>query len=107
MARFDGSKPGPGRPKGSQNKFGRLARENIVTVFEQMGGTEAMAEWARENRTEFYSRIYARMLPSEAHVTTESESRPVQEMSDAELMAFLRNSSNPDAPDDAATTPDL
>ena len=106
MARFDGSKPGPGRPKGSQNKLGRLARENIVTVFEQMGGTEAMAEWARENRTEFYSRIYARMLPSEAHVTTESDARPLVEMSDAELIAILRNGGNPDAPD-AATASDL
>ena len=65
-----------------------------------------MAEWARENRTEFYSRIYAQMLPSEAHVTTESESRPVQEMSDAELIAFLRSSGTPDAPD-PATASDL
>ena len=33
-----------------------------MAVFTRLGGTAAMAEWATENKTEFY-RIYARLLP--------------------------------------------
>jgi UV DNA damage repair endonuclease len=31
-------------------------------VFVRLGGTAAMADWARENPTEFY-RIYSKLLP--------------------------------------------
>ena len=55
---------GPGRPKGSGNKFSGDAKENVVAVFTRLGGTAAMAEWARENPTEFY-KIYAKLVPME------------------------------------------
>ena len=91
MARFDGSRPGPGRPKGSQNKLGRLARENVVAVFDRMGGIEAMAEWAQENRSEFYRGIYARLLPSDSNVAIDDgRERTVAELTDEELTAILR-----------------
>jgi hypothetical protein len=51
-----------GRPKGCQNKLTRLAKDNIAKVFDQIGGTDKMAEWALKNQTEFY-RIYARLIP--------------------------------------------
>ena len=52
------------RPKGSKNKIGGLAKENIQAVFTRLGGTAAMAEWATENKTEFY-KLYGRLLPHE------------------------------------------
>jgi hypothetical protein len=54
--------PGPGRPKGIPNKMSRIAKENIETVFFNLGGVEAMAAWARDNQTEFY-RHYAKLIP--------------------------------------------
>jgi hypothetical protein len=54
----------PGRSKGSKNLVGATAKENILAVFTRLGGTAAMAEWAGENRTEFY-RLYARLIPTE------------------------------------------
>jgi hypothetical protein len=54
----------PGRSKGSKNLVGATAKENILAVFTRLGGTPAMAEWAEENRTEFY-RLYARLIPTE------------------------------------------
>lgn len=53
-----------GRPKGVKNKTSKQAKENIEAVFVRLGSTSAMAEWARENKTEFY-KIYARLLPVE------------------------------------------
>lgn len=53
-----------GRQKGVGNKISGMAKENIAAVFVRMGGTSAMAKWAKANETEFY-RLYARLLPHE------------------------------------------
>jgi hypothetical protein len=50
--------------KGSPNKISGQARENIAAVFTRLGGTAAMAEWAAENKSEFY-KLYARLVPVE------------------------------------------
>lgn len=50
------------RTLGAKNKVPQAAKENIQAVFVKLGGTRAMAEWAAENKTEFY-KIYAKMLP--------------------------------------------
>lgn len=52
------------RPVGAKNKISGQAKENIQAVFVRLGGTAAMAEWAKKNLTDFY-KIYARMLPVE------------------------------------------
>lgn len=54
------------RPKGAKNKVGSDAKDNILAVFTRLGGTAAMADWAKENLTEFY-RIYARLIPQQIH----------------------------------------
>lgn len=72
---------GPGRPKGSLNKVSAQVKENVLHVFDQMGGVRKMTEWAQENTTEFY-RIYARLLPTEATVNVQ---RAAAELSDADL----------------------
>ena len=53
-----------GRPKGVPNKITGQAKENIAAVFTRLGGTAAMARWAKENQTDFY-KIYARLVPLE------------------------------------------
>lgn len=53
-----------GRPKGSRNKITYGVKHSILRVFEEIGGVEAFAEWATENRHEFY-RHYAKLLPIE------------------------------------------
>ena len=52
------------RTVGAKNKISGQAKENIQAVFVRLGSTAAMAEWAKENKTDFY-RIYARLLPIE------------------------------------------
>lgn len=53
-----------GRPKGSLNKTTAAAKENVMAVFTRLGGTAAMAKWAKNNQTEFY-KLYARLIPVE------------------------------------------
>lgn len=50
--------------KGSPNKVGATAKENILAVFTRIGGTAGMAKWAKDNQTEFY-KLYARLIPVE------------------------------------------
>jgi hypothetical protein len=52
------------RKLGAKGKIPGLAKDNIQCVFTRLGGTAAMAKWARANPTEFY-KIYARLLPTE------------------------------------------
>jgi len=53
-----------GRTKGTPNKLTATVRDNTLAVFDAIGGHKTMADWARENLTEFY-RLYGRMAPSD------------------------------------------
>ena len=55
-----------GRRKGTPNRITGTVRENVIEVFERVGGVSSMATWAQENRTDFY-RLYARLIPTEIH----------------------------------------
>lgn len=52
------------RKAGSKNQFGATAKENMIAVFTRLGGTSTMADWAKDNLTEFY-KLYARLVPTE------------------------------------------
>lgn len=58
---------GKGRPKGSKNKVTRVFREGVITAYENLGGADALTDWARENPSEFY-KICARLIPTEMTV---------------------------------------
>ena len=51
-----------GRVAGTPNKLSGLAKDNIAAVFNRLGGTAGMAEWAQENKTQFYQ-IYSKLMP--------------------------------------------
>lgn len=51
-----------GRSSGTPNKLSGIAKDNIAAVFNRLGGTAGMAEWAKENKTQFYQ-IYSKLLP--------------------------------------------
>ena len=62
---------GIGRPKGSRNRLTQDVADGFLEAWEEIGGSEHMAEWARENPTAFYS-LLARLLPKELKRTVES-----------------------------------
>lgn len=58
--------PGPGRPKGSKNKFTTL-KQAFLDAFELIGGTPALADWAKKserNRGIFYQ-LVTKLFPQE------------------------------------------
>lgn len=59
-----------GRQKGTPNKVTSTVKDNVLAVFNRLGGTSQMADWAQQNQTEFY-RLYARLIPTEVNQKTE------------------------------------
>lgn len=57
-----GKRHGSGRPAGVPNKLSAAVKDNIIDVFERIGGVESMAVWASENQTQFFN-LYAKLLP--------------------------------------------
>jgi UDP-N-acetylglucosamine pyrophosphorylase len=56
------------RPKGARNKLSADVKDNVLAVFNRLGGSATMAEWAQANLSEFYA-IYARLLPKQVDAT--------------------------------------
>jgi hypothetical protein len=61
--------PGSGRQLGTQNRITTAFKDAVRTVYQDIGGDAAFAEWARANRGDFY-RIASRMIPAELNVRT-------------------------------------
>lgn len=59
-----------GRPRGAPNHLTGVFRDAVQTVYQDIGGDEAFAKWAKENLTDFY-RIAARLIPVQVAHTTE------------------------------------
>ena len=57
-----GKRDGSGRKAGTPNKISTTVKQNVISVFDDIGGVEAMATWAKDNRSEYY-RIYSRLAP--------------------------------------------
>lgn len=67
MAAPKGTRPpaaGMGRKAGSTNKFTASIKEAFRHAFDAIGGTDALAAWARDNPTDFY-KLAARLIPVE------------------------------------------
>lgn len=47
---------------------GRYARECVLICFEMIGGVERMADWAAKNPTDFYTKLYPKVITKEVEV---------------------------------------
>jgi hypothetical protein len=56
-----------GRQKGTPNKMTTAAKDAFALAFDDIGGPDALAEWGRENRTEFY-KLFSKLIPIDATV---------------------------------------
>lgn len=56
-----------GRKKGTPNKFSRDIKQSILKAYDAIGGDDAFAEWARDNKTEFY-KIHAKLIPKDVNL---------------------------------------
>lgn len=44
---------------------GRFARGAVLLAYEMIGGTEALAEWAEENKGDFYTKMFGKVIGRE------------------------------------------
>ena len=83
---------GPGRPMGSLNKVPANLRDDLITVYEKLGGIQGMVEWAKAkegNRALFY-RILASTLPRQVAVSARLEhDHGLNKLSNEELMDII------------------
>lgn len=79
------TRAGLGRPKGSQNKTTKAAKEMIAEAADLLGGTERMVAWAREapgNERAFWATMFPRLLPVQV-ANPEGESFKTEEVGKA------------------------
>lgn len=82
-----------GRQKGTPNKVTAEFKNAVRIVYESIGGHAAFAQWAIENRTEFY-RIASKLITTEVNVREENRQtviiqRGVGQVIDAEPVPML------------------
>jgi len=63
-----GKRPGSGRKAGTPNKMSMTVKENVIAVFNEIGGVEHMKQWAIDNPNNFYN-IYAKILPTQTEIS--------------------------------------
>lgn len=52
-----------GRPLGVKNKITRTIKDELLAVYNDIGGGKALAKWAKENPGEFYTKLWIKALP--------------------------------------------
>jgi hypothetical protein len=63
-----GKREGSGRKPGVPNKMSATVKQNVIEVFEQLGGVDHMKQWAIDNPNNFYN-IYAKILPTQTELS--------------------------------------
>lgn len=79
------------RPKGVPNKLTQGARHAIFEVFDLIGGVGAFAEWASENKQEYY-KLWGKTIPQHLqHSGVDGEPIAVLSLTDAEMLEQWKN----------------
>lgn len=66
-----GSAPGErrgGRVKGTPNKLTATVKAGIQAAYTGIGGNATFTAWAKANPTEFYTKIWTKLVPHEHEV---------------------------------------
>ena len=88
---------GKGRKPGSKNKAGSTAKDAILAVFEQLGGIPAMTQWALSNPEQFYTKLWAKIVPTEVAGKMQIEVSHPQVADESQLASNLAAVSKPRA----------
>ena len=67
LSSHGGKRLGSGRKAGVPNKLSATAKQNVIDVFEQLGGVDHMTKWAIENPNNFYN-IYSKIMPTQTEI---------------------------------------
>lgn len=76
-------KPGQhtvGRVAGNPNKLTSYVRNVLAGAFNKIGGEEAFVEWAQKNPTDFYCRLWIKLLPDSSQLSEEEREKVLDAM---------------------------
>lgn len=94
--KFENGNPGgPGRGKGSQNKFTNI-KEQFLAAYEGIGGLDTLIKWAKKekNQTEFFkmlTKLFPKVIQGELKI-----GKSVSEYSTEELIELISEDGKPD-----------
>lgn len=72
-----GKREGSGRKPGVPNKISATVKQNVINVFDRLGGEDHMTMWAAENPNQFYN-IFAKLMPTQSELgTIEGQDSPI------------------------------
>ena len=69
----------PGRPPGP-NKLTQFLREVMGSTFHRIGGIDAFAEWASQNKTDFYTKLWIKLLPDSSQLNEQEREKVLDAM---------------------------
>ncbi len=49
-------------------QVGKYARSAVLFAFEELGGPEGLAEWGKQNKDEFYTKLFPKVIARESEV---------------------------------------
>jgi len=83
-----GDPGGPGRGRGSKNKFTNI-KEQFLAAYEDIGGLDALITWAKQpkNQTEFY-KMLTKLFPKEIKAELKI-GKSISEYSTEELVQLI------------------
>lgn len=58
-----------GRVLGAPTKRSVSGRESLEEVFDRLGGVAGMVRWAKKNKTDFYTKLWIRLVPRDVTLT--------------------------------------
>lgn len=63
---------------------GRYSRAAVIMAFEMTGGIEGFAEWADENRGDFYTKMFSKLIGREVEATSSDDVEDLLSVLDVE-----------------------
>jgi hypothetical protein len=51
----------------------KYARNAVLTAFEMIGGTEELANWGRDNKTDFYTKLFGKTIQKDIEVGSKDD----------------------------------
>lgn len=66
---WGGKREGSGRKAGTPNKISATVKQNVINVFDKLGGEDHMINWAMDNPNQFYN-LYAKLMPTQSEIGT-------------------------------------
>lgn len=84
---------------------GRYSRAAVIMAFEMNGGIEKFAEWAEENPSEFYTKMFGKLIGREVEQTKSDDVEDMLDILDGDATEIVDADLVEDAPDEVFETP--